>query len=355
MTIYDLSNDRTAGIMVLDTKKILLLLQVALICIFCVWPWQVSSAVEDLNESGFYVSPNNIELGRISPDEKRAFSIRIGNKSKKSVIIQSVSTTCSCTSPASRWKNLELQPGESRQVNFNLFAEKTTGRKTRIIMFKTNNPRRKYTWVIVSYAVKPEYGLTAFPSKLDFGQVEPNTAIPLEVVLRSPYPEPLDVNSIKCSNSSILIHPPPFNGRLGAISYAVELPANFRPGLISESVVIDTPIGKKIIPIVGYKMDIIECVPSHITFQPIRLGESTITYLLVRNVGGEKFRILKTTTKTEEIQVRIETDSELRTIHKLRLQFTPNEQMLDGVGRSDILLITDGFGTKTISCSWLIY
>lgn len=353
MPIYDLSIDKTRGIVGLDTTKILV--QVVLTWISCIWPCQVSSATEDLNESGFYVTPNKIELGRISPDGERAFSIRIGNKSKKSVIIESVATTCSCVSPATGWKNLELRPGESRQVNFTLFADKSTRRRTRTILFKTNNLRRKYATVIVSYAVKPEYGLTAFPSKLDFGQVEPNTAIPLEVVLRSPYPEPLVVNSIRCSDSSILIHPAPFNGRPGTISYAVELPANFRPGVISESVVIDTPIGKEVVPVVGYKMDTIQCIPSHISFQPIRLGESTITHLLVRNAGGKEFRILHTTTKTEEIQVRIETGSELRTAHKLRLQFTPNEKRLDGVGWSDILLITDGFGTKTITCSWMIY
>jgi len=340
------------------TKSSMLKIQTTfslLLCVFSVWPGIQSLAAQDSSGRMFYVSQSYIELGRLAPDEKRSFSIQIGNKGSDTLTIYSVSTTCGCLSPAEKWKDVELQPGESKQVQFYLLAEQQSrGRMTKTIMFKTSDPQRKHSPVIVSYAVKPEYRLAALPAKLDFGQVEPETPAVLKLTLVSPYPDPLQVNSIECSDCSILIRPVRPNGRPDVVAYLVELPEGFQPGPISESIEIDTAVGKIVVPINGYKMGIIECTPSDIIFQPVRFGVSAEASLVVRSTHEKEFRVIRAITETEQIQVKVEAGQQSRTTHKLRLQFMPNKEV-EGVGRSCILVVTDKFGSRAVNCSYFVH
>jgi len=330
-------------------------LQLTLLFAVSILPGNLLSASGNLSGPVFYVSEHNMELGRLSPDEKRPFSLRIGNKGKETLIIHSVSANCACISPAKKWKDVELQPGESKQVQFYLLAERQgRGGMAKTIMFKTSDPHREYLPVVVRYAVKPDYRVVALPAKLDFRRVKPETQAALKVTIISPYPEPLDVNSIECSNSSILIQPTQSNGRPDVISYTVELPVHLKPGPISESITINTAIGKIDIPIEGYKIGIIECTPSDIIFEPVRVGESAEACLVVKNTTGKKFRLLKATDETEQIQVKVETGPESLTTHRLRLRFKPGKAR-KGLGRSSILVVTDNFGSNMVKCTYFVH
>ncbi|NIT59609.1 MAG: DUF1573 domain-containing protein [Aliifodinibius sp.] len=330
-------------------------LQLTLLFAVSIWPGNLLPAAGNLSGPVFYVSQRNIELGRLSPNEKRPFSLRIGNKGKETLIIHSVSANCGCISPAKKWKDVELQPGESKQVQFYLLAEeKGRGGSAKTIMFKTSDPHREYLPVVVRYAVKPDYRVVALPAKLDFRRVKPEKRAALKMTIISPYPEPLDVNSIECSNSSILIHPMQSNGRPDVISYTVELPVHLKPGPISELITINTAIGKIDIPIEGYKTGIIDCTPSDIIFEPARVGESTETCLVVKNTTGKKFRLLKATAETEQIQVKVETGPNSLTTHRLRLRFMPVKAR-KGLGHSRILIVTDKFGLNKVNCTYFVH
>lgn len=329
--------------------------QVILLIAVSIWPCKLLPAAGNLSVPVFYVSQHKIELGRLSPNEKRPFSVQIGNKGKETLIIHSVSANCGCISPAKKWKDVELQPGESKQVQFYLLAERQgRGGTAKTIMFKTSDPHREYLPVVVRYAVKPDYRIVALPAKLDFRRVKPEKRAALKVTIISPYPEPLDVNSIECSNSSILIQPMRSNGRPDVISYTVELPAHFQAGLISESITINTTIGKIDIPIEGYKIGIIECTPSDIIFEPVRVGESAEVCLVVKNTTGKKFRLLKATAETEQIQVKVETGPEPLTTHRLRLRLMPGKAR-KGLGQSRILVVTDKFGLNMVKCTYFVH
>ncbi len=330
-------------------------LQLTLLIAVSVWAGKLLPAAGNLSGPVFYASERNIELGRLSPKEKRPFSIQIGNKGKETLIIHSVSANCGCISPAKKWKDVELQPGESKQVQFYLLAEQMgRGGTAKTIMFKTSDPHREYLPVVVRYAVKPDYRIVAIPAKLDFRRVKPEKQAALKVTIISPYPEPLDVNSIECSNSSILIQRTQSNGRPDVISYTVELPAHFQQGPISESITINTAIGNIVIPIDGYKIGIIECTPSEIIFEPARAGESAEACLVVQNTTGKKFRLLKATAETEQIQVKVSTGPEALTTHRLRLRFMPGKAR-KGLGRSRILVVTDKIGLNMVKCTYFVH
>lgn len=328
----------------------------ALLFAVSVWPGELSPIAENLNGPVFHVSQRNIELGSLVPNEKRPFSFQIGNKGNDTLIIHSISTNCGCLGPAKKWKDAKLQPGEIRQVEFSLLAgSQGRGRMAKTIMFKTSDTNREYSPVVIRYTVKPNFRVVALPAKLDFGRVKPeNSAAVLSVILVSPYPEPIKVNSIKCTNPSMVISREGSNALGDAVLYTVEFPGHLQAGPLSESVTIDTTVGKVVVPIIGYKIGKIECKPSHIIFPPVNRYEGIGVCLTVTSPIGKKFRILWATAETDQIQVSVERSQEPSAAHKLWLQLTPNKGVR-GVGQSWIFIATDKFGSRLVSCTYLVH
>lgn len=324
-------------------------------CFFCIQSEWALSTTENPIESPLYISQSNIDLGILYADEKRRFSIQIRNRGNEILSIHSVSANCNCLNPVKKWKDVELQPRATENVEFELLVgSQMLGRKQKVIMFKTNNRQEKYTPVVVSFTVKQKYRLTVLPSILDFGTIQPEIQAELKAILVSPYPQPLKINSIRYSNSSLLLRLVHMNERQDILTYTITIPPYFKAGPLSESITIDTTIDKIIIPIVGYKVDVIECIPSEIIFPPITPNRSVKVVLIIANTSGKNFRINQVTTETDELCVKEENGLESKATHKLLVAFRPNKEY-QGPGHFQIHIVTDLFGSKMVNCFFYIF
>ena|GEM_PF-4060634 len=326
-----------------------------LLAVLCLASGNASLAKPDSGGPVFYVSQSNLELGRLAPDQIRPFSLQVANKGDKTLIIHSVSSDCGCVSQAKKWQDFALEPGRTEEVEFQLLvASGIRGRMTKAILFKTNDPRNQYARTTISYTVTFDYSLAVLPSKLDFARIGPESPTSLRLTLVSPYPEPLKVKSIKSSDPQIEFRLLQSRAaRPDILSYAVQVPAKFRPGDISESVEFDTSVGKIAVPIVGYKIDAIESSPALIVLEPVNVGQTILMDFTIKNTLGKDFRVLRANAETGEMRLTIETRTDPNSLHRLSVEFTPSGASA-GPGRSRIHVVTDRFGSKTVDCLYFV-
>jgi hypothetical protein len=248
-----------------------------------------------------------------------------------------------------------FRAGETREVQFYLMIEsKSGGRSAKTILFKTNDPVKSSWPIVVEYMVKRSYRVVAFPAKLDFGRIDPDREVRSTLTLISPYPEPIEVNSITCTEPSIRIQPIGSDALGDALYYSVELPSGYEPGPVGAQIDIETTLGPVRVPIAGRKVGKIECTPTKILFPPVGKNECVEVCLTVSSAAGEDFRVLGATTETHDIQVDLVGDPERPSAtHKLRLKLSaPNR--LQGVGQSQIRLDTDTLGSQRVDCSYFV-
>lgn len=331
------------------------ILGIFILYLFCNSLQVLSSVVNRGKGPALDVVPNHVELGRLSQDDKLSFSLEIINRGMEPLIIHTVSTDCGCVSTANKWKDMILQPRGKKDVKFTLIVGPTMrGLKRKAILFKTNDPLQEYFRVVVSFNVKPQYRSVALPAKLDFGRIDASKQALRKITLVSPYPEKLDVNSIKCSTPSILIHNLPSSGRRGAVLYTVEVQEDFPPGRISESIIFKTATGTIEVPITGYKTSILDCFPTKIVLPMSNSGRDTFFNITLSNTNGKAFRILEVRTSNDDFKLDVQTAEEPSMLHKLRLKISIDSR-LKGAGRTKLFIITDRFGVKEVECFYYVY
>jgi len=300
-----------------------------------------------------HIEPENIHLGVFSPKSEGFFFLQIGNQGDQTLTIESVHSGCGCLFPEQRLKGLRLQPSEVQQVKMRLHTDKLMrGSVQRTVLLTTNDPKRKYARINISFFVKPEYHPTVIPDKICLGRLQPKTSFSAQFTVVSPYTEPLKIESPQTTNAQIRIIPKTSFSRRDTMTFSIQIPEGYPPGLIDERILLKTNAGEVAIPVTGEKLDAIEYVPKHVVFPPCRRGQTSTITLRVRSTSGTPFRLTNIKSENDQIQPKLIGNSKPAKMHEVRLVYTPS-QTIPTPRSCGVILHTDVAMPQTVSCSYL--
>jgi hypothetical protein len=298
------------------------------------------------------IIPEGINLGLMAPGSQKQFELSVSNRGKEGLVIHSVSTDCGCLSPASGAKDLKVGPGEEVRLPFTIMTNgQMRGLNSKRILLRTNDPAKPAAVVGVSFTVKPDYRVAVMPTRIKLGRVESGLGLTREVVLVSPYPRALKVESAKGSAEWITVSEGKRNGRGDVVSLAVSLRVPADIGAIQEMITIVTDVGRVEIPVEGRAIGLLEVEPAALVLPPVKGSEPMAVSLEVRAVGKRAFKVVGVTAARGKVADVVDTVKESGAAHALEFRFSPPAE--SGSGSDRVNIATDTMGVFTVEVFYL--
>ena len=124
-----------------------------------------------------------VDLGKIIPDEKQIHIFDVKNKGRKNLIIESVSSPCTCTATVLSKK--EIPPGENVQLEVTFNPKGYEGEITESIYIYSNDPKNERAIIAfradVEHVPSPEIYLSN--QQWDLGKVSKGDTVSLNLII----------------------------------------------------------------------------------------------------------------------------------------------------------------------------
>ncbi|AQQ71256.1 hypothetical protein SMSP2_01626 [Limihaloglobus sulfuriphilus] len=178
--------------------KLAILLTSSVFCCLSVLA-QEAAATKSVSGSPVLVVTNStVDLGDVAPKSKHRFAYQFKNTGDAELVIDHIQSTCGCTVPALKKKN--IAPGEAGEIDVTFTAATRAGLMTKHLYIYSNDPANpKYSLEIKANTV---FKVKVMPEKLQLSLAEKNAGAP-DLKLQSLDGKEFSVKSYRCTGNAI--------------------------------------------------------------------------------------------------------------------------------------------------------
>lgn len=275
-------------------------------------------------------------FGTVLKGAKTEFDFVFTNPYNQALVVESVSTSCQCTSPSV--SPGVLQPGQKGRVHISVNTKSFQGNKNATITVRFSRPYRMEVQLHSYVYIRNDISIN--PGLVYFGTVTAGTKPSVQVRVNSVNSNWAirDVRS-GCKFLSVTLPNPTQNYNGTSYLMTITLEENAAPGPFSEVLELITndssPSYQRIpIRVEGRVKDTLNINPSSLSFGLVNVGEKSTKTIVVQ--GGTPFQIKDITSECPYISAALENEkSNIRTV---RLTYNAKEE---GEFNGTITVLTD--------------
>lgn len=292
----------------------------------------------DWQQKAIPATERNQDFGTVARAAKAEHEFVITNPFSQPMELQSVRTSCGCTTPTI--KDKVIQPGETGILHARFNTDRFTGQKRATVVLTIRKPFFTELQFTVGGYIRSDVVIT--PGEIQFGQLPEGKGMTKELRLDYAGRSDWQLSKITSELPFLKVEAQEVSRQAGRIQYKLiaKIDESAPAGFVASQVILhtnDRRLTSVPLPVSGQIQPNIQFSPQSFALGTLKSGETSAQRLVVK--GKKPFKILAV--NSEDAEVGYTPKAEAKAAHMLNLTIEPKANSVPGIIEGEVLLQTD--------------